>query len=112
MGTSVATAYIWAVVISLVVLLIAVIIANMIPNKPGGKDIGQRRAWYWVLFVVAIGATFGINMMLASSIMVPSKKDAFITASAISAGVAALIYIIMGLVLSKGMKRSKIGSWF
>ncbi|MDE6143532.1 MAG: hypothetical protein K2F94_05595 [Muribaculaceae bacterium] len=112
MGTSVITAYVWAIIICLVFILIAIIIANLIPNKPGGKDISQRKTWYWICFVLTVGLSFGINMYLASDIKIPSKHDAYVTATAISAGVAAVLYIILGVVLSKGMKRSKIGSWF
>lgn len=112
MGTSVVVAYVWGVVISLVLILIAAIIANLIPNKPGGKDISQRKTWYWICFVLAVGLTFGINMIIAKGILIPSKHADYVTASAISAGVAAVIYLIIGIVLSKSMKRSKLGAWF
>lgn len=112
MGTSVLVAYVWALVICLVVLLIAAIIANLIPNKPGGKDITQRKRWYWICFVIAVGLSFGINMIIASKIAIPSKHDAYVTATAISAGICAILYILIGLGLSKGMKRSKLGAWF
>lgn len=112
MGTSVTIAYVWAIVASLVFLLIAALVSNMILNKPGGKDITQRRIWYWVLFVIAVGGGFAINMVLAAGIKIPSKHADFVMHSAIAAGVAALIYILLGLCLSKGMKRSKLGSWF
>lgn len=112
MGTSVIVAYVWALVICLILLLIAAIIANLIPNKPGGKDISQRKTWYWICFVLTIGLAFGINMVIASKIMIPTKHAAYVTAAAISAGVAGALYIILGVGLSKGMKRSKLGSWF
>lgn len=112
MGTSVIVAYVWALVLCLACLLIAAVIANLIANKPGGKDIAQRKTWYWIFFVVAVGLSFGINMVIASKIGIPSKHSAYVTASAISAGVCAVLYILLGLGLAKGMKRSKIGSWF
>lgn len=112
MGTSVIVAYVWALVICLVCLLIAAVIANLIPNKPGGKDISQRRTWYWICFVAAVGLSFGINVIIASKIAIPSKHDAYMTAAAISAGICAVLYILVGLGLAKGMKRSKLGSWF
>lgn len=112
MGTSPAVAYVWAIIISFVLLLIAAVIAYMIPNKPRGKDISQRRVWYWVLFIATIGIAFGLNAWIASDIKIPSKHTAYLTASAIATGIAALIYIIVGFGLSKGMKKSKLGSWF
>ena len=112
MGTSPSVAYVWAIVISLVVLLIAALVAYMIPNKPRGKDIGQRRAWYWILFVVMVAVSFGVNACIANGINIPSKHDAYFEASAYATGVAALVYIIVGLLLSKGMSKSKLGSWF
>lgn len=112
MGTSVVVAYVWALVICIAMLLVAGIVAFIIPNKPGGKDISQRRMWYWVLCVVAIVATLCVNMVLASKISIPSKHDAFMMAAAISTVVCAAVYVIAGICLSKGMKRSKLGSWF
>lgn len=112
MGTSTSVAYVWAIVISLVLLLLAAIIAYMIPNKPRGKDIGQRRVWYWVLFVVVVAASFGLNAWIASGILIPTRHAAYMTASAIATGVAAVIYLVLGIGLSKGMKKSKLGSWF
>lgn len=112
MGTSVITAYAWAIIICIVFLLIAVIIATVIPNKPGGKDISQRKTWFWVCFVLVILVSFTINWILASDIKIPSKHSDYVTATAISTGVAAALYIIAGVCLSKGMKRSKLGSWF
>ena len=112
MGTSVVVAYVWAVVISLALLLIAIIIANLIPNRPGGKDISQRRMWFWVLFVVTAVASFGVNFWIANGIKIPSKHADFMLAAAISAGVAVVIYVLLGFILSKAMKRSKLGTWF
>jgi len=112
MGTSVITAYAWAIVICIVLLIIAAIIANLIPNKPGGKDISQRKAWYWICFVLVILLSFGINWFFANDIKIPSKHDDYVTATVIATGVAAILYIIIGIGLSKGMKRSKLGSWF
>ncbi|MDE6006927.1 MAG: hypothetical protein K2G67_05185 [Muribaculaceae bacterium] len=112
MGTSVSIAYVWAIIISVCILLLAAVVAFMIPNKPRSKDISQRRTWYWILFVVCIALAFGINMVIANGITIPSKHSAYVTASAIATGVAAVIYIVVGLCLSKGMKRTKLGSWF
>lgn len=105
-------AYVWALVICIVMLLAAAVIAYMIPNKPGGKDISQRRVWYWVLFVAAVVLTIVINMILAAKITIPSKHDAFMMAAAISAVTCGAVYVMLGVCLSKGMKRSKLGSWF
>lgn len=112
MGTSPAVAYVWAIVISLFLLVVAIVVANMIPNKPGGKDISQRRVWFWILFIVVIAASFGLNFWIGSGIKIPTKHAAYLTASAIATGVGAVIYLVLGIVLSKAMKRSKLGSWF
>lgn len=112
MGTSVSVAYVWAIIICIFLLVVAAAIAYMIPNKPGGKDISQRRVWYWILFVVTIGLSFGLNAWIAASIKIPSRHSAYLTAAAIATGIAAALYILIGLCLSKGMKRSKLGSWF
>lgn len=112
MGPNTSVAYVWAIVISLVFLLIAAIIANLISNKPGGKDISQRRTWFWVCFILAVATMLAINFTVAFGIKVPTRHDAYMTAAGVSAAVGAVIYILLGLGLSKGMSRSKLGSWF
>lgn len=112
MGPSTSVAYIWAIVISLVFLVISAIVANMISNKPGGRDIKQRRTWYWILFVLALVVMIGINIFLAYTIKVPTRHSAYMTATGISTAVGAVLYILLGVFLSKGLSRSKLGSWF
>lgn len=112
MGTSPSTAYVWAIIISLVLFLIAALIAYMIPNKPGGKDIKDRKVWYWVLFVAVICVSFGVNYIIGADIKIPTKHAAYLTASAIATGVGAVLYLILGILLSKMMPKSKPGSWF
>lgn len=112
MGTSPVIAYVWAIAICLVCILVAAIIANMIPNTPGGKDITKRKVWFWIIFVLAVVLTFVVNLIIAGGIKVPSKHDDYMLASAIATGIGAVLYILIGLCLSKGMKRSKLGSWF
>lgn len=112
MGTTPSVAYIVAIIICIFLFLVAVVISNMIPNQPGGKDIIQRRVWYWILFAATVSVTFGVNYIIGSGIAIPSKHAAYLTASGIGTGIAAAIYLILGICLSKGMKRSKIGSWF
>ena len=112
MGTSPTVAYVWALLICLFCILISAGIAFMIPNKPGGSDIGKRRLWYWVIFVLTVAVSFGINVYIANTISIPTRHSAYMTAAAISTGVAALLYIIIGWLMSKGMSRTKLGSWF
>lgn len=112
MGPSTSVAYVWAIVISLVFLLIAAIIANLISNKPGGRDISQRKTWFWVCFVLALAVMLAVNFIIAYGIHVPTRHSEYLTATGISAAVGAVVYILLGVGLSKGMSRSKLGSWF
>ncbi|MBD5310284.1 MAG: hypothetical protein HDS10_07700 [Bacteroides sp.] len=112
MGPSTSVAYVWAIVISLAFLLIAVIIANLISNKPGGKDVSQRRVWFWVCLVLALAVMLTVNLITAYGIHIPTRHSDYITATGLSTALGALIYVGLGMGLSKGMSRSKIGSWF
>ncbi|MDE6577482.1 MAG: hypothetical protein K2J82_11740 [Muribaculaceae bacterium] len=112
MGTSSSVAYVWAIVFCLVFLLIAAIVAFLIPNKPGGKDIGQRKMWFWIFFVLSVALGFCINFFIANGIVIPTRHADYMTASGYAAGIGALIYIVLGIVISKGMKHSKLGDWF
>lgn len=112
MGTSVVLAYVWAAVSLVFFFLLAVIIAGMIQYRPGGNDETMRKIWFWVMCVLASVVGFIVNVIVASGIEVASAKDSYLAQSGIAAAVAFMLFILIGLILSKSFSRSKISSWF
>jgi hypothetical protein len=109
---SMTSAYMWSCVVMAVCFLIAVVIANMILFKPGNTGVTHRRIWFWILCVATGIVGFLINYGIGSNITVPSIQANYYMHSGIAAGVSVVIYIILGLVLSKMFSNSKIGTWF
>ena len=109
------SAYIIAVVIALVFLLIAAVISNLIQFEGGShpKDPGKRKMWFWVFAVLCPIVIFLYGFLaVRPDINVPSLRDKYTTALSISTGVAFVLYILLGFILSKMFKHGKLGNWF
>lgn len=115
MHFSVVSAYVIGAVVCLVLFAISALVANLIPYDASKdrKDIGKRRLWFWVISVLVPVAIYIIAWIAVySDLKVPSQKVSYMTAMGISAGVMFVVYVLLGLILSKVMKSSKLGSWF
>lgn len=109
------SAYIISVVIALVFLLIAAIISNLIKFEGGSnpKDPGKRRLWFWILGIFCPIVIFLYGFLIVRhDIAVPSMRDKYTTAISIGSGVAFLLYVLLGFLLSKIFKNGKLGNWF
>lgn len=109
------SAYIMAVVIALVFLLIAAVISNLIQFEGGShpKDPGKRKMWFWIFAILCPVVIFLVGFLVVrAGIKVPSLRDKYTTALSIGTGVAFLIYIVLGFILSKIFKHGKLGNWF
>jgi len=109
------SAYVIAVVIALFLLLVAAIISNLIQFEGGSnpKDTGKRKMWYWVLGILTPIVIFLYGFLIVRpDILVPSMRDKYTTAISIGAGIAFLLYVALGFVLSKIFKHGKVGNWF
>lgn len=106
------TAYVWAAVIMIVFLLAAIIISSMISYKPNNPGTTTKRIIFWVCAVLTFAAAFLVNIGIAHSIELPSEKSSYETAGLIGAGVAFVLFIVFGFVISKIFRQSKIGTWF
>lgn len=115
MHFSVASAYIIGAIICLVFFAISALVANLIAYDASKdrKDIGKRRLWFWFFGVSVPLVTFIISWVAVyNNLKVPSQKVSYMTAMGISSAVMFVIYIVLGLIISKSMKSSKLGSWF
>jgi methionine sulfoxide reductase heme-binding subunit len=109
------SAYIIAVVIALVFLLLAAIISTAIKFEGGSrpKDPGKRKMWFWIFAVLCPLVVFLYGFLLVRpGINVPSLQDKYMTALGISTGIALILYILVGFILSKAFKHGKLGNWF
>jgi sulfoxide reductase heme-binding subunit YedZ len=107
--------YIIAAAFSGVFLLLAAIISNAIQFEGGAnpKDPGKRKMWFWVMGILGTIANlvFGLFFYYFPENNSYAKSQ-LITAIGIGTGVCFLLYIIIGLVLSKVFKNGKLGNWF
>jgi hypothetical protein len=108
------SAYILSVVTSLVFLLMSAIIANLIKFEGGSnpKDPQKRKTWFWILAVLTPFVTFLLGyfvFMPNANIMIVKQYN---TALSIGTGVAIVLYILLGFILSKIFRTGKIGNWF
>lgn len=103
--------YVWALVTMIVLFLLAVLIANMIQYKPNDPGTTARRIWFWILCALTGALAFVINFSISESAL-PAYKPSLQMHSGIAAGVAVVLYIIVGFVVSKAFSRSKVGTWF
>jgi amino acid transporter len=109
------TAYIMAMAISIAFLLISVVVANLIKYEGGSnpKDKQKRRIWFWIIGALAVITTLLIGfLVILPNISVPTMQNKFTNALFIGTGIGAVLYILLGLIISKIFKNGKVGNWF
>ncbi len=108
----ISNAYIWALTVFVAFLFIAILISLIIPYKPNNPCTTARRIWFWILAAATPIVGFLINNYIAGGIEVPSQKAAYLLHSGIGAGVAIVLFVLLGFILSKIFRNSKLGTWF
>lgn len=109
------TAYIMAAAISIGFLLISALIANLIKYEGGSnpKDKKKRKIWFWVMGVLSLIVTLVVGFfIILPGISVPTLQTKFTNALLIGTGAGFVLYIILGLIISKIFKHGKVGNWF
>lgn len=111
----VTSTYIFALIFMGVAILLAAVISNLIKYEGGTnpKDPGKRRIWFWIFAILGPVAFFLYNIF---SVIPTIKKgpalDKFGVTHIIGTAIILVGYIVIGFVLSKMMKRGKLGNWF
>jgi sulfoxide reductase heme-binding subunit YedZ len=111
----VTSTYIFALIFMGVAILLAAVISNLIKYEGGTnpKDPGKRRMLFWIFAILGPVAFFLYNIL---SVIPTIKKgpalDKFGVTHIIGTAIILVGYIIIGFVLSKIMKRGKLGNWF
>lgn len=112
MQTSPVTAYIVSTIVLIVMFIIAFATAQMTNYKPDHSDVAKRRVWFWLCCILTPVFAFCINYFkFYQAITVPTAQESYILAASIGAGVALVLFILLGLALSKS-STGKLASWF
>jgi len=109
------TAYIIGAVVCLAFLIIAALVSSAIRYEGGSnpKDKKKRKICFWVFAVLTPIITFLVGFIfIREGIKVPSLQEKFTTALSIATGCSLVVYILLGLVLSKIFRTGKLGHWF
>lgn len=115
LGGLITNTYILAIIIAIVFVGISILIANMIAYE-GGKnprDSVKRRTLFFILGVIAAIAFFSWNYLYISSKIkgVPAQSK-FMIHNGVSTGIVLVAFILIGLLLSKLLKKGKYGTIF
>lgn len=112
MGTSIAMAWIWGFIMWVICMAVAILASNMILFKPDNSDVGKRRIWFWCMAVVCLLSTFFINFGISKGEEIATNAQKYLKWGSVSAVVFFALFILVGIVLSKVLPRTKIGTWF
>lgn len=104
--------YILTFAISAICFGIAVWIANSTLYRPDSSDINKRKMWFWIMFVISIILPICINIGIGQGLQTPSATYDYVKHSCIADGVFAVLYILIGVLVSKSLSTKKVGSWF
>jgi methionine sulfoxide reductase heme-binding subunit len=109
-------AYVIAIATVIFVMLIAAFSAHAIQFQGGANpaDKKKRKLWFWILSVLAPILTYvvGAFIIYPDPEMNPIPYDEHMNALPIASVVAIVLYILIGLVLSKMKVSIKIAHWF
>ena len=96
-------------------LLLSIIISNIIAYEGGTspKDPGKRKMWFWIFAILGPISFYLYNFIMVIPNMRPGPAvDAFGSTNLIATLIVLVSYILIGFILSKTMKRGKLGNWF
>lgn len=108
------SAYIITFGTALLFLLLSAIVANAIKYQAGShpSDPKSRKLWFWILAVLNPLFCFLLGYYVFkpdANIMVVNN---YVSALSIGTAVGFVLYILLGLILSKVFANGKIGHWF
>ena len=107
--------YVFAIIFVAVFLLLAIIISNIIAIEGGSnpKDPGKRKMWFWIFAILGPISVYLYNFIMVIPNIRPGPAEAAFGSTNLIATLIVLVsYILIGFILSKTMKRGKIGNWF
>ncbi|MEE0979185.1 MAG: hypothetical protein UH625_07240 [Muribaculaceae bacterium] len=117
----------WAGIVFVVLLLIAIFASLSVAYRPSGTDNTTRKIIFWVFaFLTPIAAfvvnlftchvysqeTFDKSYQVERGVNIAEKFSELLTNISIIALVSFVLFVLVGFILSKAFKSSKLGSWF
>ena len=105
--------YVCALVASVVALLLAIFLSCRVSYQPDLSDVRKRKGTFWLTGVLApVLSALLAFLIVYIGLKTGSKKSACILHMCIGLVVSWIIYVMLGLVVSKANKQGKLGSWF
>ena len=117
-GKLIGITYGTGVLITVVLLILSIVFVNMVKMQPGANGaaatVRSRRIIFWILGLISPIVTF----VLSYFVYLPHVKsgpaiDKYMSASYVAVAVVFVLYVLLGLVLSKLiLKKSSFGTLF
>lgn len=105
--------YICAIIAAVVALIIAALLSKSVEFRPDLSDVKKRKGIFLVLSIAAPVISAVLSFLIVYiSLKTGSKKSAFMLHMFIGLFVSWIVYVIVGVVVSKANKQGKLGSWF
>jgi len=104
--------YILLPIIGIAMLLIAALISNIIKYEGGAnpKDPKKRKVVFWLFFFLNPAVTYAIGLLTSPESGIAKTKH--MDSLPIGLAIGVVVYLLVGFVISKVMKNSKVGHWF
>lgn len=104
--------YILLPIIGIAMLLLAALISNIIKFEGGAspKDPGKRRFVFWLFFLLNPGVAYAVGLLTSPESGI--KKTQHMESLPVGLAIGVVVYLLVGFVISKVMKTSKVGHWF
>ena len=105
--------YICALVAAVLALVLAIVLSNKVSYQPNLSDVGKRKGIFWFSSIVApVVSALLAFLFVYIGLKTGSKKNTFMLHMFIGLCVSWVVYVVLGLVVSKANKQGKLGSWF
>lgn len=106
--------YVLAAIIAAAFLLVAAVGSLMVDWEPGAnpRDGRKRKTIFWGLVPVMLSGFATYNLYVQAPKVAPNLQAKFMQCWAIGAVELLVIYVVLGVLVSKVFPRTKLGSWF
>lgn len=113
MQTTVISAYLIAGVVCVVFFLLALLLSNHVNYEPDKSDVTKRKKFFWCFNTLSLVIGVVLNyFMELRGIRIPSKYHDYLIHMSIAAVAFFILYLVIGLLISKLSKGKKVETWF
>lgn len=105
--------YVIAIIAAIVALLIAIMFSKGVDFRPNMSDVSKRKTIFWLVSILSIVLSVAVAFACVyTDCKTGSKKSAFMLHESIGAALSWIIYLVLGIIISKANPKGKLGSWF